>query len=615
MPDPRPDLTSDRLRPAFKPRGRIVFTLVAVLAFTGLAPLGTVGWKLIDINREALVTAHQEYQLLMAASLAREIEIHVEGLRSQLLRVSQTVGRSVRGAEDEANEPVQRVLEDVVGERMLYLRFTQFRATAPRTIETGELPEGLSRLFRAGLEDSVLTLAREAASRPESTILSEPTVLATKPVTAGIVISAPVVSGGRFVGVLSALVDLSAVWDTIVERHRTGHALFVLDRSGRVLASTDAAHLEPGSDVSRTPLVSRFLAAEGRARETLPFRGTEDGEEREYIGSYEVTPQGWGVFVQAHLEDVYSPVRGMVDSVLTWALLALGFAVAAAVVFADTLARPIKQLAAVSRSFADGDFSSRAGVRSGSEIGELAHTFNRMADEIEDHIRRLRRAAEENRELFLGTIQAMAEAIDAKDPYTRGHSARVNRYSVAIGRQLRLTDDQLEELHVASLMHDVGKIGIHDRILQKPGTLTPDEFEIMKTHATLGAQILAPIKKMHRVIPGLRWHHERWGGGGYPDGLEGDTIPLMARIIAVADTFDAMTTHRPYQSAMSVDEARERLISLRGVAFDERVVEAFHSAYREGQIVLDEDPAAAAAGVSATPATSKRPELVGGGVA
>jgi HD-GYP domain-containing protein (c-di-GMP phosphodiesterase class II) len=608
MSEPRPDLTSDRRRPAFKPRGRIVFTLVAVLAFTGLAPLGTVGWKLIDINREALTTAQQEFQMLMAASLAREIEIHVEGLRSQLLRVSQTVGGAVRG--DEASAHVERVLEDALGEHMLYLRFTQFRATEPLTIETGQLPASLGQLFRSGLEESVLTLAREAVSRPESTILSEPTILATKPASAGIVISAPVVAGGRFVGVLSALVDLSALWDDVVERHRTGHALFVLDRSGRVLASTDVAHFEPGSDVSRTPLVARFLAGEGRARETLPFRETEDGQERDYIGSYEVTPQGWGVFVQAHLEDVYSPVRGMVDSVLTWALLALGFAVAAAIVFADTLARPIKQLAAASRTFAEGDFSVRTGVRSGSEIGELAHTFNRMADEIEDHIRRLRRAAEENRELFLGTIQAMAEAIDAKDPYTRGHSGRVNRYSVAIGRQLRLTDDQLEELHVASLMHDVGKIGIHDRILQKPGKLTPDEFEIMKTHATLGAQILAPIKKMHRVIPGLRWHHERWGGGGYPDGLERDAIPLMARIIAVADTFDAMTTHRPYQSAMSVDDARERLGSLSGIAFDERMVEAFQAAYRAGQIVLDDETLP-----SAKPRQVSEPELVSGRVA
>lgn len=582
---------ADPARAPFKPRGRIVFTLVAVLAFAGLAPLGTVGWKLIDINREALTTAQQEYQLLMAASLARELDIHVDGLRSQLLRIAQSVGRSIRGSAIDAPAEVQRGLDEVLDDRTLYLRFTHFRASGRQTIETGSLPSQLDPLFQTGLEQAVETLSRATEGPPESTILSEPTILATRPATAGIVISAPVVAGGRFVGVLSALVDLSAVWNSVVARNRTGHALFVLDRAGRVLGSTDTTHVQPGTDVRRSPLVARFLAADGRARETLPFRGIEDGAEREYIGSYEVTPQGWGVFVQAHIEDVYSPVRGMVDSVLTWAILALGFAVAAAIVFADTLARPIKQLAAASRAFAAGDFSTRASVRSGSEIGELAHTFNRMADEIADHIRRLRRAAEENRELFLGTIYAMAEAIDAKDPYTRGHSVRVNRYSVVIGRQLQLTAEQIEDLHVSSLMHDVGKIGIHDRILQKPGKLTAEEFEVMKTHTTLGAQILTPIKKMHRVIPGLRWHHERWGGGGYPDGIRGEAIPLMARIIAVADAFDAMTTHRPYQTAMSLDDALERLRSLQEVAFDSRVVDAFLQAYRAGQIVPDDETA------------------------
>ncbi len=133
-------------------------------------------------------------------------------------------------------------------------------------------------------------------------------------------------------------------------------------------------------------------------------------------------------------------------------------------------------------------------------------------------------------------------------------------------------------------MHDVGKIGINDAILQKPGKLTSDEFEVMKTHTTLGAGILAPIRQMKRIIPGLRWHHERWKGGGYPDGLEGEAIPLMARIIAVADAFDAMTTHRPYQQAMTFDQALDRLNQLKGSAFDGRIVEAFNRAYRAGLI-------------------------------
>jgi HD-GYP domain-containing protein (c-di-GMP phosphodiesterase class II) len=153
----------------------------------------------------------------------------------------------------------------------------------------------------------------------------------------------------------------------------------------------------------------------------------------------------------------------------------------------------------------------------------------------------------------------------------------------------------IADIHVASLMHDVGKIGINDRILQKPGKLSPDEFEVMKTHTVLGATIMAPIRQMKRLLPGMRSHHEKWQGGGYPDGLNGEGIPLMARVIAVADAFDAMTTHRPYQRAMTFPEGLELLNKLKGQAFDERVVEAFNRVYQQGQIVPEEEPQAISA--------------------
>jgi len=157
---------------------------------------------------------------------------------------------------------------------------------------------------------------------------------------------------------------------------------------------------------------------------------------------------------------------------------------------------------------------------------------------------------------------------------------------------------------VASLMHDVGKIGINDKILQKPGKLTADEFEVMKTHTVKGAQIMQPIRQMQRVIPGLRSHHERWEGGGYPDDLRAEQIPMMARVIAVADAFDAMTTHRPYQKAMSFAKAQERLNILKGLAFDERIVEAFNRAYQQGLIVPEPDNNLQVAGQDATAISS-----------
>ncbi|HKQ63274.1 MAG TPA: HD domain-containing phosphohydrolase [Candidatus Polarisedimenticolaceae bacterium] len=569
----------------FKRRGRIVFALLAVLVVIGLSPLALLAWKLIGINREALTTARQEYQLLLASSLAHELDTRAESLRSQLLRVAQALG-AANGRASLRAEEANRVLAEVASDYMPYLRYTYFYAGELQTVSAGQLPRQLEPAFVAGLQHAAETLAkREPQQQAEEAIASDPLLLATDPPRAVLVISAPVLAAGSFRGVLSALVDLQAVWDVVARRDRSGHVTYAVDRSGRVFASSDPGRVEPGVDLGSTALVRRFLYAEGRTSETAPFVADDHGVQTRYLGSYEVTGEGWGIFVQAPERDIYLPVQRMIGSTAYWAAVALAVAMVAALVFARTLSNPIDKLAAASRAFATGDFQARVNVRSGNEIGELAHTFNRMAEEIEDQIRRLRRAAEENRELFLGTIRAMAQAIDAKDPYTRGHSGRVNRYSVAIARELGLDEELIRQIHVSSLLHDVGKIGIDDGVLKKPGKLTPQEFEIMKTHPVLGANIMSQIAQMKDVIPGLRWHHERWKGGGYPDNLSGEQIPLMARIIAVADTFDAMTTHRPYQRAMTHDEAVDRINRLmKGEAFEARIVEAFNRAYRKGSI-------------------------------
>jgi HD-GYP domain-containing protein (c-di-GMP phosphodiesterase class II) len=399
--------------------------------------------------------------------------------------------------------------------------------------------------------------------------------------------------------VLSALIDLSGMWATVTHQYNTGHAIWALDPSGQVFATTNALERAAGRSASDSPLVQRFLSAEGRATETMPF------EERgvRYLGSYAATGQGWGVFVSAREQQAYLPVTVMIEGTITWAGAALALAAFAAIVFARTLSNPINKLAAASGAFARGEFATRVRIRQRNEIGELAFTFNTMADEIETRMRQLKRAAEENNELFLGTIRALAQAIDAKDPYTRGHSERVNRYSVILARELGLSDSEVRDIHVSSLLHDVGKIGIHDAVLNKPGKLTPEEFELMKTHTVLGAQIMGQIPQMERIIPGLRWHHERWQGGGYPDGLTGERIPLMARIIAVADTFDAVTTTRPYQKTMTVPEALEVLNRLKGVALNETVVEAFFRAFHAGKIQLDRPTAPP---VPAPPGPSRR---------
>jgi len=252
--------------------------------------------------------------------------------------------------------------------------------------------------------------------------------------------------------------------------------------------------------------------------------------------------------------------------------------------FAKKLTQPVQELAIGAHRIAAGDFSKRIDVRSRTELGDLGDSFNLMTDQLETYIKDLQHSAAENRELFLGTVKGLAAAIDGKDPYTRGHSERVSRISVAISQRLGLADDECEKIRISALLHDVGKIAIDDNILKKPAALTDDEFEIMKQHPQKGYKIMSQIRAMKEFLPGMYMHHEMVNGLGYPQGLKGNEIPLMAKVVAVADTFDAMTTDRPYQQAMKFEDAIERIQAFVDIRYDATVVAAFVAACEDGQI-------------------------------
>jgi putative nucleotidyltransferase with HDIG domain len=190
----------------------------------------------------------------------------------------------------------------------------------------------------------------------------------------------------------------------------------------------------------------------------------------------------------------------------------------------------------------------------------------------------------ELQEAFIGTAQALSDAIEAKDAYTAGHTRRVLFYSTAMGKQLGLGLPDMENLRLSALLHDIGKIGVDDLILRKPGRLDETEQKRMEQHTLIGPKILENIKQMHSVIPGIRHHHEEYDGTGYPLGLKGEEIPLIARIIAVADCFDAMTTDRPYRKGLSVQIALDELRKMSGSQFDGTVVEAFYRAHQQGDL-------------------------------
>jgi HD-GYP domain-containing protein (c-di-GMP phosphodiesterase class II) len=178
----------------------------------------------------------------------------------------------------------------------------------------------------------------------------------------------------------------------------------------------------------------------------------------------------------------------------------------------------------------------------------------------------------------------LANAIDEKDPYTRGHSERVAFYSMLMARHLGMSEDEVERVHLSGIIHDVGKIGIEDKILRKPAALTEEEYEIMKQHPRKGEHILDAVPRLKDMAGAGLMHHENWDGSGYPDGLKAEQIPLLGRIVSVADAFDAMTTDRPYSKSMTFEAALGRLRFLAGKKFDTSCVEAIEKAAAAGDL-------------------------------
>jgi HD-GYP domain-containing protein (c-di-GMP phosphodiesterase class II) len=194
------------------------------------------------------------------------------------------------------------------------------------------------------------------------------------------------------------------------------------------------------------------------------------------------------------------------------------------------------------------------------------------------------RLYEELEDMSLQLVKALSEAIEKRDSYTGGHTQRVLKVCMAISDYLQLHPENKRQLMLAAILHDIGKVGIKDQILNKSEVLTEEEFVIMREHPLLGAEILGHIKQLRTIIPGIKHHHEHYDGSGYPEGLKGEEIPLIARIIAVADTFDAMITDRPYQKGMSRDEAVAEITGNAGTQFDAQVLEAFVQALENGDI-------------------------------
>jgi putative nucleotidyltransferase with HDIG domain len=281
------------------------------------------------------------------------------------------------------------------------------------------------------------------------------------------------------------------------------------------------------------------------------------------------------------------------DSLSVIAIGALALGALASLWLARSLAQPIDGLSQRLRLMARAREFTRSLPPSGSsrELDVLTDTFNELMASLEA-------AESQTEQAYVGAIKALAAALDARDTYTAGHSERVSALSLLIGRQLELDDRQMEVLRLGALLHDIGKIGIRDRVLTKNGPLTDAEFEIIKTHPTMGAHILRQVPFLAAHLPIVELHHEQPDGRGYPHGLLGHATPLLARIVHVADAFDAMTSARAYRPAQPASYALGELRRHRGSQFDAEVVDAFLTAWEsEAGAGIQSDLAAIAASV------------------
>lgn len=239
------------------------------------------------------------------------------------------------------------------------------------------------------------------------------------------------------------------------------------------------------------------------------------------------------------------------------------------------ITRPIRELSAGVQELKEGKRTRPLRVFSKDELGKLTESFNDMTELITNQKKELFKYTQELEEAYVSILRVLAMAIDARDSYTLGHSARVALHSVMIGEEIGLNENELGELEIASLFHDVGKLKTPDAILFKDRSLDSTEYDEMRHHPEDGAEILKRVKSLQKYVEPVKHHHEYYNGKGYPDGLDGNEIPLYAAIISIADTYDAMTSTRPYRKALSTEEACEELERGAGTQFHPDLVKAF----------------------------------------
>ena len=570
-------------------RIRLLYVVLAVLLLVGLLPLVVAGTLVSRRSADELRAIEGRYQAQLVQGKARQIELYGQRYRdvvTGLARAFEIAGGIHSLTDTGSDQRLQRTLQDdpnLIALAICPVKGEIHRAFQPDLIRKEEVDQRITDV-----------LARMSG---RGVIVGRPQIIRSGQ-EMGLTIAAPVMDGDQIVAAVVAVVSFQEAFKTVQSSSSKSSremldaglpVVFVVDQNGKAVAHPDAAVAFAERPMTDLKVVQDWLESGSQVQSALsPFTLDRDGSSISMLGSYATAELDHnallGVIAIQDESAALASVRDMRNQVFFVSLLAATLALGCGFYFADKLTRPVRELAEGATRIAGGDFSRRVKVLGRTELGELGSSFNRMTDHIEQYIQDLQRSADENHELFLGTVKALAAAIDGKDPYTRGHSERVSRFSVATAEGLGLAEDEIEKIRISALLHDIGKIAIDDSILKKPAALDDREFAIMKTHPQRGHKIMSQIPAMREFLPGMYMHHEMINGQGYPQGLQGDQIPTQALVVSVADTFDAMTTDRPYQKGLDLESALTRLKSFVGTRYDARVVAAFIAACEAGKI-------------------------------
>jgi len=475
-------------------RIRLLDIVLGVLLLVGLLPLAFAGTVLSGRSAAELRSVEGRYQAQLVQDKARQIELYGQRYRevvSGLARAFEIAG-GIKALNDQGYDVrLQKTLQEdpnLIALAIWPVDGELRRAFQPDVIKREEVDQRVSEVL--------------AKMNGRGLVFSRPQIIRSGQEMA-LTVAAPVMGGENSRDVVAAVVAIVSFQEVFTAVHQPTPkserelldaglpVVFVVDQNGRAVAHPEASVAFSEKPMTDLKVVQDWQESGAQVQSALaPFTAVREGRKVEMLGSYATAELDknlrLGVIAIQDESAALTSVADMRWQTIWISLVAAFLTIVIGYFFAKKLTQPVQELAAGARRIASGDFSQLIDSRSQTELGELGNSFNLMTNQIERYIKELQSSVAENRELFLGTVKRLAAAIDGKDPYTRGHSERVSRVSMAIAQRLGLPDDECEKIRISALLHDVGKIGIDDNILKKPAALTDQEFDIMKLHPQKG---------------------------------------------------------------------------------------------------------------------------------